>query len=121
MTSVHHTLEENAMSYVDRIKDRISDKIDTDHVLHTLGLRRMNESHLSDTILPALAIFGAGLLVGAGIALMTTPKSGRELRDDLSRRAGELGERVRSKMPAMSGDDEGTGGGGSRTRASSST
>jgi hypothetical protein len=118
----HHNVQENIMSYVDRIRDRITDKIDTDHLLHTLGLRRMNESHLSETVLPALAIFGAGLLVGAGIALMTTPKSGRELRDDLSRRAGEIGERVRSKMPAMTGDDEtGGGGGGSRSRASTST
>jgi hypothetical protein len=97
------------MSYVDRISDRISEKINPDQLLHSIGLRRMQESHLSDTILPALAIFGAGLLVGAGIALMTTPKSGRELRDDLSRRAGEIGERVRSKMPAM-GDDEDMGG-----------
>jgi len=110
------------MSYVDRIKDRISDKIDPDYLLHTLGLRRMNETHLTDTVLPALAIFGAGVLVGAGIALMTTPKSGRELRDDLSRRAGEIGEKVRARMPAMSGDDEGGGGGtSSRSRASTST
>ncbi len=94
------------MSYVDRIKDSISEKMDTDTLLHSLGLRRMNETHLSDTVLPALAIFGAGVLVGAGIALMTAPKSGRELRDDLSRRAGEIGDRVRAKMPTMGSTDE---------------
>jgi len=108
------------MSYVDRIKDRISDRIDPDSLLHSLGLRRMNETHLSDTVLPALVIFGAGLLVGAGIALMAAPKSGRELRDDLSRRAGEIGERVRAKMPARGGEDEG-GGGNMRGRTTPTT
>jgi gas vesicle protein len=92
---------EQIMSYV----DRIAEKIQPDALLHQLGLQRAREtSMLSDTVLPALAIFGAGLLVGAGIALMATPKSGRELRDDLSRRAGELGERVRARMPHS--DDE---------------
>ena len=92
------------MSYV----DRIAEKIQPDNLLHQLGLMRAREqSTLSDTVLPALAIFGAGLLVGAGIALMTTPKTGRELRDDLQRRAGEIGDRVRSKMPNLpSGEDE---------------
>ena len=91
------------MSYV----DRIAEKIQPDHLLHQLGLMRAREhSTLSDTVLPALAIFGAGLLVGAGIALMATPKTGRELRDDLSRRAGEIGEKVRSRMPNLPGADD---------------
>src|SRR5262245_53457301 len=91
------------MSYV----DRIAEKIQPDSILHQLGLMREREhSTLTDTVLPALAIFGAGLLVGAGIALMATPKTGRELRDDLSRRGREIGERVRSRMPHMQDDDE---------------
>jgi hypothetical protein len=109
------------MSYVDRITDRISDRIQPDQILHSLGLRRMNESHLSETVLPALAIFGAGLLVGAAIALMTTPKSGRELRDDLSRRAGEIGDKVRSKMPAMSSSEDEGGPTTSRSRSTSTS
>ena len=59
-----------------------------------------------------LAILGAfilGGLVGAGIALLTSPKSGRETREQMSRWAaekygkageklGELGEKVREKV-----------------------
>ena len=91
------------MSYV----DRIAEKIQPDHLLHQLGLmRERDQSTLTDTVLPALAIFGAGLLVGAGIALMAAPKTGRELRDDLSRRAGEIGERVRSRMPHLQSEDD---------------
>ena len=96
---------EQLMSYV----DRIAEKIQPDALLHQLGLQRAREtSMLSDTVLPALAIFGAGLLVGAGIALMATPKTGRELRDDLSRRAGEIGDKVRARMPRSSDDEEST-------------
>ena len=59
-----------------------------------------------------LAILGAfilGGLVGAGIALLTSPKSGRETREQMGRWAsekygkageklGELGEKVREKV-----------------------
>lgn len=45
--------------------------------------------------------FGTGLLVGVGMALLLAPKSGRELRDDLTRRAGTIGENVRNRFPQM--------------------
>jgi hypothetical protein len=38
----------------------------------------------------ALAGFGVGCVVGAGIALLLTPKTGRELRDDLKTRGRDL-------------------------------
>jgi gas vesicle protein len=43
----------------------------------------------------ALAGFGVGCLVGAGIAMMLAPKSGRELRHDLADRGRDLYERGR--------------------------
>ena len=59
------------------------------HALESLGLRR-DEPMLMDVLFPVLAAFGLGLGVGAGAALLLAPQSGRELRGDLSRRAGDL-------------------------------
>jgi hypothetical protein len=58
-----------------------------DDLLARVGLeaRRSSASHLAF----ALELFGLGLLVGAGIALLLTPKSGRELRDDIKSRLGQ--------------------------------
>ena len=44
----------------------------------------------SDRLLGTLGIFGVGLLVGAGAALLLAPKSGKALRED-------LGERFRTR------------------------
>ena len=64
-------------------------------ILNSLGLQSIPER--SDTILPAMGIFGAGILVGAGLGLLFAPKPGRELRDDLRRNAGDLGENLKHK------------------------
>lgn len=61
-------------------------------VLSKFGLQpRMTAT---DYVLPALGVFGVGALMGAGLALMLTPKSGRELRGDISTAAGSLKRRV---------------------------
>ena len=64
-------------------------------ILNSLGLQSIPER--SDTILPAMGIFGAGILVGAGLGLLFAPKPGRELRDDLRRNAGDLGENLKHR------------------------
>ena len=61
-----------------------------DDVLSALGLT--SKPSTSDRLLGALGIFGVGLLVGAGAALLLAPKSGEALRAD-------LGERVRNLRP----------------------
>ena len=53
-------------------------------VLAAVGLQRHKAP--IDYVLPALGIFGAGLLVGAGVGLMFAPKRGEELRHDMSER-----------------------------------
>ena len=64
-------------------------------VLDKLGLQpRMTAA---DYMLPALGVFGAGALMGAGLALMLTPKSGRELRSDITDAAGRIKRRVISR------------------------
>jgi gas vesicle protein len=64
-------------------------------ILNSIGLQSIPER--SDTVLPAMAIFGAGILVGAGLGLLFAPKPGRELRDDLRRNAGDLGENLKHR------------------------
>ncbi len=45
-------------------------------------------------VLPALAIFGTGIILGAGLALLFAPKAGREMRQDIAEKVGELGEHL---------------------------
>jgi len=54
-------------------------------IFNALGLE--TESHFWTT---ALAGFGVGCLVGAAVAIMVAPKSGRELRTDLIDRGRDL-------------------------------
>lgn len=53
----------------------------------------------NNTLLPALVVFGTGMVIGAGVALMMAPKPGRELRADIGKRAGQLGQTVRERLP----------------------
>lgn len=61
--------------------------VDKDDLLEMVGL----ESHRSqaERLMPALALFGAGVLLGVGLGLMLAPKPGHELRDDLRERLGK--------------------------------
>jgi hypothetical protein len=63
-----------------------------EEIIRALGLqaRRSNGSDL----VPSVALFGAGVLVGAGLALLFAPTSGRELREELGERAAELKDRA---------------------------
>jgi hypothetical protein len=55
-----------------------------DDVLSALGLT--SKPSTSERLLGGLSIFGVGLLVGAGAALLLAPKSGEALRADLGER-----------------------------------
>jgi hypothetical protein len=61
----------------------ISD-LSKDDILSALGLASKPTD--SERLLSAVGIFGVGLLVGAGAALLFAPKSGQGLREDLSER-----------------------------------
>lgn len=62
------------------------ENISKDEILKSLGL----ETRRSPTglVVSALGVFGAGLLVGAGVGLLLAPKSGSELRSDIRGRVG---------------------------------
>jgi gas vesicle protein len=55
-----------------------------DDILSALGLATKRSP--SDQLWGTLGIFGVGLLVGAGAALLLAPKSGQGLREDLGER-----------------------------------
>jgi hypothetical protein len=49
----------------------------------------------SGDLLPALAIFGTGMMIGAGMALLFAPKEGAKLREEIARTAGSLSDQAR--------------------------
>ncbi len=53
----------------------------------------------SGDILTAFAIFGTGVILGAGLALLFAPKTGHELRENIAEKVGEIGEHLRSQVP----------------------
>ena len=55
-----------------------------DDILAALGLA--SKPTTSERLLGTLGIFGIGLLVGVGAALLLAPKSGQDLREDLGDR-----------------------------------
>lgn len=63
----------------------------TDDIIRALGLRSYQQTHYYTS---GWALFGAGILVGAGLALLFAPTSGRELRNELSERAQQARDRV---------------------------
>jgi hypothetical protein len=63
-------------------------------IIRALGLQQRR--HATTDLAPSLALFGAGLLVGAGLALLLAPTTGRELREEITDRASELRDRVSS-------------------------
>jgi len=70
-----------------------------DDVLAKLGLQTRLSAR--DYVFPALGIFGLGILVGAGIVVISTPRMREQIRDRVRRGASkmrEMGEQARDKM-----------------------
>jgi hypothetical protein len=65
------------MNYVEKMKDYL----DKDALVSKLGLEP--KASAGDKLISALGLFGVGVLVGAGVALLLAPKSGKDLRDDI--------------------------------------
>jgi hypothetical protein len=59
-----------------------------DDILDVLGLE--TKSGTGEWVLGSLGLFGLGVLVGAGVALLLAPKPGSELRQDLTQKIGKL-------------------------------
>lgn len=71
-------------------------------ILAALGLQTRTSA--VSTVLGSLGLIGIGALLGAGAALVLAPKSGRELRDDLSTKLNgttkRVADRVREELAA---------------------
>lgn len=58
--------------------------LDKDRLLDMLGLQTRRGA--MDYMVPAVSLFGVGLLLGTGLGLLVAPRPGRELRQDIARR-----------------------------------
>jgi hypothetical protein len=72
--------------------------MDKDDYLGILGLR--TKRSFTNQLLGTLGTFGAGLLVGAGVALLLAPKAGSVLRHDLRAKFHPDGKRTDAKGAA---------------------
>jgi hypothetical protein len=66
--------------------------IEKDDILGALGLQ--TKSSTTSWVLGTLGLFGLGMVIGAGVALMVAPKPGSELRRDLEGRLKSVRDRV---------------------------
>lgn len=81
---------------------KISDisNLSKEDILSALGLE--SKATTTERVLGSIGIFGVGLLVGAGIALLLAPKSGQDLREDLQQRLRNLRQDEPGGYPASS-------------------
>lgn len=86
------------------IKDTLG-RLTKDDALAAIGLE--TRKSVMEYVWPAMGLFAAGLVVGAGLGLVFAPKSGRELRGDIGDRAvalrDMLGRRVASATAKLDG------------------
>lgn len=77
------------------LRDRLPE-VDKDELLDFVGLESRRSA--TERIVPALAIFGAGVLVGAGLGLLFAQKPGKKLRGELRERIKSGAEEVKSTV-----------------------
>ncbi len=56
-------------------------------------------SSATGDMLTAFGIFGTGMILGAGLALLFAPKAGHEIRHDIAEKVGEIGEQLHAQVP----------------------
>src|SRR3954469_7190501 len=87
---------------VSNLTDTITGNLPSrEELLNAIGLA--SRSSTTSDVASTFAVFGAGLLIGVGLALLFAPKSGEEMRRD-------LGERFSPESSSSSEFNRGTGG-----------
>ena len=70
--------------------------LEKDDFLNLLGLE--TKRNPVDYMVPALALFGVGVIVGTGIGLLVAPRPGRELRHDIAQKLQQAPEAM-ARLP----------------------
>jgi len=69
---------------------------DREDILGALGLQ--SKTSTTSWVFGSLGLFGLGIVVGAGVALILAPKPGVELRRDLEGRIRNVRDRVSERV-----------------------
>ncbi len=80
--------KEDIADILAKMKDLTGTLPSKDDLARALGLK--SRGGFGDGVLLPLTLLGAGIFVGAAVALLLAPKTGRDLRQDLGARASEL-------------------------------
>ena len=54
------------------------------------------EARSSTSMASAFGIFGTGIILGAGLALLLAPKSGHQIRQDLAEKVSDMSDQLRT-------------------------
>ena len=83
-----------------KIEDILAALPSKEDIASAIGL----EARASTTgdMLTAFGIFGTGMILGAGLALLFAPKTGHEIRHDIAEKVGEIGGHLRAQAPQPS-------------------
>lgn len=117
-TEVKELTTMNMRKYMSNVRD-----VDLDDVLGMMGLQKRSST---DWIFPMLAGVGAGMAIGAGLALFLTPYRGEEIRERVRRgasdaqkmlneRVGQISEKISEIKPSLSTGNTGSNVSTSRT------
>jgi hypothetical protein len=71
-------------------------KISRDDVLSAIGLQTRRSA--AGMVIPALGLFGVGLVVGAGLGLLFAPKTGAQTREVIGHGVSDAARRVASRI-----------------------
>ena len=80
-----------------KIEDILAALPSKEDIASAVGLEA--RSSTTGDMLTAFAIFGTGMILGAGLALLFAPKAGNEIRHDIAEKVGEIGGHLRAQAP----------------------
>jgi hypothetical protein len=91
--------------YRNAVRDGLSSlqSFSGDDILAALGLEKRRSYSSASALVPPLAIFTAGALVGAAAAVLLTPKTGPQMRRELSDGARDLQQKLSSTAQEYTG------------------
>jgi hypothetical protein len=82
-----------------QIEDILAALPSKEDIVNAVGLETRPSA--TGEILAAFGIFGTGMILGAGLALLLAPKAGYETRHDIAEKVGEIGGHLRASVPPL--------------------